>query len=289
VDAVVAVAGFGGSEAEGERADQVAQLGLELEPGGGFVRVDVDVVGEIQHRLHRDVGVRVAAPLADLFGSDRTADLLEPGEPAGAKEGGVFEVDVQHHLALVPTGPALGRLSGCVCQVKSRLVAGEVAHGDGAADVEGLGRTQQKLLVCVRGDRGLQVQGVGQVDIAVDLDPARQARVAERDVEVPVPGRGEAFGFSGFGVEPGLGFLDEPAQLGGSDLVRERGDPRVDERGRLRWQADGAVRDERELPRRQVTGYDPGPRSRSSWDQLNHRPPTVAGPKSPYPQGIPSL
>ncbi len=48
-------------------------------------------------------------------------------------------------------------------------MAGEVAGGDGAADVEGVGRAQGQLLVGVRGDRGLQVQGVGQVELAVDV------------------------------------------------------------------------------------------------------------------------
>jgi hypothetical protein len=53
-DAVLAVAGFCGSEAERERADQVAELGLELEPGPRLVGVDVEVVGEVDDRLDRD-------------------------------------------------------------------------------------------------------------------------------------------------------------------------------------------------------------------------------------------
>ena len=94
--------------------------------------------------------------------------LLEPGQPAGAEHGGVLEVDVQHHLALAVAGSA-----GWVGSARSRVCwcAGEVAGGDGAAYVEGLGRAQEQLLVGVGGDRGLEVQGVGQVQVAVDADP----------------------------------------------------------------------------------------------------------------------
>ena len=105
----------------------------------------------------------------DLFGGDRAAGLLEPGQPTGAEDGGVFEVDVQHHLSAAWSV----RLGGWVCQVEGVLVAGQVAGGDGAADVEGVGRAEEELLVGVRGDRGLQVEGVGQVDVAVDAGPGR--------------------------------------------------------------------------------------------------------------------
>ena len=114
----------------------------------------------------------------------------------------------------------------------------------------------------VRGDRGLEVQGVGQVQLAVDVDPARDARVGEPDVEVAGLGGGPAFGLGGLGVEPGRGLLDQPTQLRGPDRVRERRDLGVHERRRLRGQAQGAVGDEREPPRRQLTRLDPGPAPR---------------------------
>ena len=117
-------------------------------------------------------------------------------------------------------------------------------------------------MVGVRGDRGLQVQGVGQVDLAVDAHGPGHAGVGQRDVEVPGLGRGEAFGLGGLGVEPGLGLLDQPPQLRGADGVRERRDLGVHERRRLRGQTDGAVGDEREPPRRQLTRLDPGPAPR---------------------------
>ena len=62
----------------------------------------MEVLGQIEDRLDGDLRVGVGAPLADLGGGDRAAGFLEPGEPAGAEDGGVLEVDVQHHLS---TGP----------------------------------------------------------------------------------------------------------------------------------------------------------------------------------------
>ena len=76
---------------------------------------------------------------------------------------------------------------------------------------------------------------------------------------MPALGGGQPFGLGGLGVEPGLGLLDQPAQLRGPDLVRERRDLGVHERRRLRGQAQGAVGDEPEPPRRQLTGLEPGP------------------------------
>ena len=61
------------------------------------------------------------------------------------------------------------------------------------------------------------------------------------------------------GVEPGFGFLDQPAQLGRADGVREGGDHGVHERRGVRWEAQGAVGDEPQPPRRQLTGLEPGP------------------------------
>ena len=85
----------------------------------------------------------------------------------------------------------------------------------------------------VVGDRGLQVEGVGQVEVAVDPDPAGDTDVGEGDVEVPGLGRGEPVGFGLLGVEPGDRLLDQPLQLGGADLVRHVRDVGVDERRRF--------------------------------------------------------
>ena len=93
--------------------------------------------------------------------------------------------------------------------------------------------------------------------------------VGERDVEVPGLGRGQPFGLGLLGVEPGLGLLDQPAQLGGADRVRERRDLGVHERRRLRGETHGALGDEREPPRRQLTGLEPGPAAREPVEPLD--------------------
>ena len=91
----------------------------------------------------------------------------------------------------------------------------------------------EELLVGVVGDRGLQVQGVGEVEVPVHPDPAGRHPPGQGDVEVPGLGRREAFGLEGFGVEPGLGLLDQPVQLGRTDLVGHVRDVGVHERRRL--------------------------------------------------------
>ena len=88
---VFAVAGVGGAEAEREGADQVAQLGLEPEPSGGLVGADVEMLGKVEDRLDRDLGVGVAAPDPDLFGGDRAGGLVDAGESARAEDGGMLE------------------------------------------------------------------------------------------------------------------------------------------------------------------------------------------------------
>ena len=111
--------------------------------------------------------------IADLLGGHRPRCLLHPGQPARAEDRGVFEVDVQHHLTLAARG------AGCrfsVSEVEGGLVAGQVADRDRAAYVQGLGGAGEELLVGVVGDRGLQVQGIGEVEVPVDPDPAGDTR-----------------------------------------------------------------------------------------------------------------
>ena len=76
---------------------------------------------------------------------------------------------------------------------------------------------------------------------------------------MPVLGGGLPVGLGGLGVEPGRGLLDQPAQLRRADLVRERRDLGVHEPRRVRGQAQGALGDEPQPPRRQLTGLQPGP------------------------------
>ena len=129
-----------------------------------------------------------------------------------------------------------------VGEVEGGLAAGEVADRDRAADIEGLGGAEEELVVGVGGDRCLQVEGVGEVEVPVDPDPTVDTDLGQGDVEVPRLGGGEAFGFGLLGVEPGFGFFDQPAQLRRPDGVGERGDHGVHERRRLRVRGRWSVR-----------------------------------------------
>ncbi len=138
-------------------------------------------------------------------------------------------------------------------------MAGQVAGRDGAAYVQRLGGAQQELGVGVRGEGGVEVQGVGEVEVALDVHGPGDTDLGQVHVEVADLGGGEPVGLGLVGVEPGGGFLDQPAQLGGADLVGDRGDVGVHERRRRRGQGHGAVGDVAEPEGLQVTGLEPFP------------------------------
>ncbi len=104
--------------------------------------------------------------------------VIGPGPPGpgpvrrrlpDALDGGVLEVDVQHHLTLT----ASGRLGGSLAvEVEGGLVAGQVAGRDGTADVQGLGGAGQQLLVGISGEGGVEVDRVGQVQLALGVHRA---------------------------------------------------------------------------------------------------------------------
>ena len=91
------------------------------------------------------------------------------------------------------------------------------------------------------------------------------AHIAQGDVEVPRLGGGEAVGLGLLGVEPGLGLLDQPAQLGRADRARQRRDRGVHQPGRVRGQAQGPLGDEPQPPGRQLPGFEPGP---AAWEPV---------------------
>ena len=97
-------------------------------------------------------------------------------------------------------------------------MAGEVAGGDGAAYVQRLGGPGEELLVGVGGDRGVEVDRVGEVEVALDVHGPGGGDLVEVDVETAGVGGGGAFGFGLVGVEPGDRFLDEPASWVGPIL-----------------------------------------------------------------------
>ena len=97
---MVVITASGSARAPREHADHVAQIDLVLQPLGGFVGVDVDVLRQVDHRLNAHLGVGVAAPQPHLLGRDRAVDLFDPGKTAGPGHGVVADVDVQDDLAL---------------------------------------------------------------------------------------------------------------------------------------------------------------------------------------------
>src|SRR6478609_9405630 len=67
-DHVVVVAGLGGAGAPREHTGQVTFGGLVGEPVGDLVLVDMDLLGQVDHRLHDHRGAGDATPGADLVG-----------------------------------------------------------------------------------------------------------------------------------------------------------------------------------------------------------------------------
>ena len=79
----------------------------------------------------------------------------------------------------------------------------------------------------------VEVEGVGEVDLAGDDAGAGDADGVVVDGEVGlVPGGAAAF-FGFLGHVPGDGFVEEPVDLAGADLVGDRGEVPVDVAGGL--------------------------------------------------------
>ena len=91
-DGVVDVAAAAGVGRVGEHVDGVAQVDRFAEPVGDLVGVDRGLVGEVEHRFHRNLAV--AEPAAGLLDGDGTV-ALEPRYPARSTEALLVEVDIQ--------------------------------------------------------------------------------------------------------------------------------------------------------------------------------------------------
>ena len=135
------------------------------------------------------------------------------------------------------------------------MVAGQVAGRDGAAYVQGLGGAGQQLLVGISREGGVEVDRVGQVQVALGVHRARGAHLGEVDVHPPGVRGGQPVGLGLLGVEPGDGLLDQPGQLREPDLVRHRA-----RRGRPR------------TPPPPARGTWCGPRSGPASTPAGHRP-----------------
>ena len=143
-------------------------------------------------------------------------------------------------------------------EVEGELVAGEVAGGEGAAHVEGFGAAGGGEGLGTLGDRGVEVQGVGQVELGLHEGGALQGDLVVVEGDVASLGRGLGVGCGLGGHEPGLGDLDEPVQGGWAEAVRERRDLGVDERRCRHRQAQGLLGDAAGPPHRHLTAGDAG-------------------------------
>ena len=161
---------------------------------------------------------------------------------------------MQHHLPArhpaAPASPSRGRL-----EPEGELGAGQVPQGHRPAHLQRLGAPEASQLGGAVGDRDLEVQGVGQVQAAVEVDRPVIGR--------PGPGRCPAAGpprprpgrpRSASGSNRALASCDQPHQLRWPDLVRHRGDVGVHELRGVPGQAHGGVRDHPEPPRLQLAG-----------------------------------
>ena len=159
--------------------------------------------------------------------------------------------------------------SVAVVEVEGELVAGELAGGDGAAYVEGVRRSQrQQLLRAVR-EGGVEVEGVGEVELAGDLAGAAEGDLLVVDGEVPTVGSFAGLFGSFLGHEPGDRLGDEPLQGGDADAVRERRHLGVHERRRLLGQQHRRLGDPTGPPGFQLNGLDAGPAAREAVLQLD--------------------
>ena len=107
--------------------------------------------------------------------STKRAGVRHPGQVqpvSGCRDRLVGQVHVQHHLAARSRGRSLG-LGGGV-EVQGQLVAGHLPEGFGAAHVQRRGRAEVGEPGGAGREGGVEVQGVGQVDLG--LAPTRCPR-----------------------------------------------------------------------------------------------------------------
>ena len=169
---------------------------------------------------------------------------------------------MQHHLTRLGSAPGRVGLAGASClggQVEGELVAGELAGGDRAAYVEGVRRPQRQQLLCALRYGGVEVEGVGEVELAGELAGAAEGDLLVVDGEVPAVRSPPGVLGGLVGHEPGDRLGDQPLQRGDADAVRERRHLGVHERRCLLGQPERRLRDPPGPPGLQVTGLHPCP------------------------------
>ena len=207
----------------------------------------MEVLGQVDDRLHRDLGVRLGAPGADLFGGDRAAGFLEPGHAANAEDGRVFEVDVQHHLPLAaPEWLLVGSsVRSRVGWMRARLPTA-MARRTSRESVEPRRSCwwASEATAASRSSASARSRSPSTLTRPVTPTSARAmskcpACAAARRSASVASGSNRALASS----------INRPSS---EPILSTRVDVGVHEPGRLRGQADGALGDEPQPPRRQL-------------------------------------
>ena len=157
-------------------------------------------------------------------------------------------------------------------EVQGELVAGHRSERFGAAHVQRRGRPEVGEPGGPGREGGVQVQGVGQVDLGLHPHGALEGHLVRVHVRVPAVGGGLPAAAGLIGHEPHDRLLDQPVHAAGADPVREPRDLVVHEPRRRERQGDRGAGDPAGPPRRQVPGPDPGPGAREPVPQLEGLP-----------------
>ena len=225
----------------------------------------------------------VCAPVADLAGGDQLVAVLQPrrarrlrGRPGrGGRRGRPAASDV-----VVSRRARSALLNHLDSQVEGELVAGELADRGRTADVEGVFRAQLLQLGGEAGDGLFEVQGVGQVELAVHRRGAGVGDLLLLDGEVPAVGLRQPAFLGEVGHVRRDRLLHQAFELDGADLVRHVSHVPVHERRRLRGQQQGLVGDPARQPRPQVTLDHAAPHPREPVGAARGRAPTYRFPAS---------
>ena len=153
-------------------------------------------------------------------------------------------------------------------EVEGLLAAGEVADGLGTADVQRLGGAEFCALVGAGLDGGFEVEGVGDVELGGDGHGAGEGHqlVVDGHMSLVPGGLGESFDLVGH--EPADRLVDQSVELGGLDLVGDRGEVPVHIVGGLDRESGGFAGDQACLPGHQVTAGHPPPEPGEAVAQL---------------------
>ena len=168
------------------------------------------------------------------------------------------------HLSLA----APGRLCGRGVSRSSACGCGRGCGRRWARRRRGIRWSRRGASAGVGCDRGLEVQRIGQVQVAVDLDPTVDIHVGQGDVEGPILAAAWCSALVRSGSNRALASRSA-AQLGGPDLARERGDLGVDKRSVFRGQTERALGDQRQPPRRRAPLIRAGPSTREPVEALD--------------------